>query len=47
MLGEGGVLGEGGWGGGGVLGGGGRGGGDNWQYCHVCMKSQTCYHQML
>ena len=23
------------------------GGGDNWQYCHVCMKSQTCYHQML
>ena len=26
---------------------GGGGGGDNWQYCHVCMKSQTCYHQML
>ena len=25
----------------------GVGGGDNWQYFHVCMKSQTCYHQML
>ena len=31
----------------GVLGDGGWGRGDNWQYCHVCMKSQTCYHQML
>ena len=27
--------------------GGGGGRGDNWQYCHICMISQTCYHQML